>query len=121
MIIFACDTCAREKRPQERWILGFAAQSIGITATRREVSIASAWDNNRALDWLAVHFCSDACRSKYMEEIFRHSPKTLTGERTAVTRRLKQFVSGGSVETLISEKKKPTVGKAVRGGRQKRA
>ena len=92
-----------------------------MTAARREVTIADHWDDPSAREWLAVHFCSDKCRSKYMEEIFRHSPKTLTGERTAVTRRLKQFVSGGSVETLISEKKKPTVGKAVRGGRQKRA
>src|SRR5437588_10250657 len=114
MIIFACDTCAREKRPQERWILGFAEQNIGITASRREVTIASAWDNNRALDWLAVHFCSDKCRSKYMEEIFRHSPKTRSGAKTIVTRRVKQLVPGGSVETLISEKTKPTVAKAKR-------
>ncbi len=116
MIIFQCDTCGAQKKTNETWILGFAAQNIGLTAARRELTIASAWDDTGALDWLAVHFCSDECRAEYMEKIFHGAPNTLTGEKTAVIRRTKKMVPGGSVETLISEKAKPTIDKRAHSG-----
>src|SRR6266581_7136490 len=50
MIQFVCDSCGRVKEPSETWIVGTAAEAVGVTAARREVTIQSAWD--RAI---AVH------------------------------------------------------------------
>ncbi len=70
MIEYVCDYCARVKRSRDEWILGFAAESVGVTAARREVAIASSWDESRAREWLAVHFCSESCRDGYMARLF---------------------------------------------------
>jgi hypothetical protein len=72
MLRFECDTCHRLKGADEPWILGFAAESVGAVSIRREINIASSWDTARALDALAVHFCSDSCRVVYMESVFGH-------------------------------------------------
>src|SRR5437588_13097865 len=121
MIIFACDTCDRKKKPKDNWILGFAAQNIGITLARREVSISSEWDNNSALDWLAVHFCSDECRAKYMAKLFQRTPKTLGGDETSVIRRDKKVFAGGSVETMVSQKRGPALLKTARPRKHRKA
>jgi hypothetical protein len=70
MVRFECDNCHSLKEPGEAWILGFAAENIGAVSARRELSIAPAWDDDRAVEWLAVHFCSDECRVQYTEKLF---------------------------------------------------
>ena len=42
MIQFACDSCGKVKKPTSIWILGRAAEAVGITVVRREVDILSA-------------------------------------------------------------------------------
>src|SRR5512147_2247365 len=79
MVRFECDSCHRLKEAGDIWILGFAAEAIGVTAARREISIVSAWDNGRAVDELAVHFCSDECRRAYVEQLFGDQPPTAEG------------------------------------------
>jgi len=56
MVRYECDFCHRLKAPDETWILGFALENIGVTAARREIVIASAWDPKRAVEPLAVLF-----------------------------------------------------------------
>jgi hypothetical protein len=109
MVRFECDTCGRIKDADERWILGFAAQNIGVTSARREVEIAKTWTQARAVEPLAVHFCSDECRADYMRALFDGSPETQTGDATTTKRRIKRFVPGGVVDTVVTEKRKPTV------------
>src|SRR3954465_5313851 len=70
MVRFQCESCGRMKGDGETWILGFAAENIGVTSARREISIASSWDRPRAVETLAVHFCSDECRATYMSALF---------------------------------------------------
>jgi hypothetical protein len=70
VIEFVCDSCGRVKDPDEIWILGLAAEAVGITAARREVSIISVWDRERAVHPLAVHFCSEECKEKYIRKLF---------------------------------------------------
>ena len=74
MIRFECDSCHRPKGPNEIWILGFAVENIGLVATRREITIASQWDDARAVGPLAVHFCSDACRKSYTARLLGEEP-----------------------------------------------
>ena len=104
MVRFQCESCGRLKGDGEVWMLGFAAQNIGVTSARREISIASSWDRSRAVEALAVHFCSDECRSTYMTALFGDSPETLNGASTSTRRRFKRVVPGAVVDTVVSEK-----------------
>ena len=70
MIQFVCDSCAAIKQPAEVWIVGLAAESVGATSARREVTIQSAWDRATAVHTLAVHFCSIQCKDNYMARLF---------------------------------------------------
>jgi hypothetical protein len=107
MILFQCDGCGRLKDDGESWILGFAAENIGVTSARREISIASSWDRPRAVEPLAVHFCSDKCRTSYTNALFGDPRQTLGTAK----RRIKRVVPGGVVETVVADKARP---KAVR-------
>ncbi len=74
MLKFACDWCERLKGPDETWILGFAAENRGVTASRREVTILNEWDRERAVHPFAVHFCSVEHKDKYMAALFDTVP-----------------------------------------------
>src|SRR5881396_2929540 len=79
MIQFVCDSCRRVKEASETWIVGRAAEAVGVTAARREVTIQSAWDRATALHPFAVHFCSLKCKDSYMAELF--APDSAAKER----------------------------------------
>ena len=70
MIQYACDTCSAVKGPEEVWIVGLAAEAVGITSARREINIQSAWNRTTAVHPLAVHFCSTQCKDEYMARLF---------------------------------------------------
>ena len=93
MVRFVCDTCSAVKEADETWILGLAAESVGVRAARREVTIVSGWDRERAVDPLAVHFCSLQCKTNYMERFF--------GDHTADEEIL---VQRGVPETVIARR-----------------
>ena len=109
MIRFQCDGCGRIKEEGEVWILGFAAENIGVTSARREISIASSWDRPRAVETLAVHFCSDECRATYMTALFGDSAQVQDGSVAVTRRRVKRVVPGAVVDTVVSEKTQPTI------------
>jgi hypothetical protein len=70
MIQYACDWCGRTKKEGATWILGRAAEVVGVTAVHREIRILSAWDEFGAADRLAVHFCCEKCKDKYVAQLF---------------------------------------------------
>ena len=107
MVRFQCDTCERLKEENENWILGFAAENIGVTSARREISIADAWERSGAVEHLAVHFCSDDCRAKYVQTLFSGSPETLQGDATVPRRIIQRVIPGAVVETMVSETTRP--------------
>ena len=114
MVRFQCDSCGKLREGNEAWILGLAAENIGITSARREISIVSAWERATAVDSLAVHFCSDKCRAYYMSELFGESPETLQGDTTVTRRRVKRVIPGAVVETVVAEKTHPTIVRRTR-------
>lgn len=109
MVRFQCDSCGKLKEGAETWILGLAAENIGVTSARRELSIASAWDNRLAVDPLAVHLCSEECRADYASALFGDSPDTIGGDATMTIRRIKRVTPGAIVDTVVSEKTEPTI------------
>ena len=70
MIQFICDSCGKMKSPNQLWLLGLAAEAVAATAARREVTILANWDRERAVHPLAVHFCSPACKDRYLASLF---------------------------------------------------
>ena len=72
MIAFICDTCGKLKKPEQEWILGMAAESVGAVSARREVNILSSWAETQAVHPLAVHFCSERCKERYMNKLFHY-------------------------------------------------
>ena len=70
MIQFVCDTCSKVKKKDERWMLGLAAEQVGTVSARRELNILSAWTQAESVHPLAVHFCSEKCKDKYMADLF---------------------------------------------------
>jgi len=70
MIQYVCETCSAVKGPQELWLLGLAAETVGVTSARREITIQSDWDRTTAVHPLAVHFCSTECKDEYMARLF---------------------------------------------------
>jgi hypothetical protein len=70
MIQYVCDTCSVVKGPEEFWIVGLAAETVGAVSARREINIESAWNLTTALHPLAVHFCSVQCKDDYMARLF---------------------------------------------------
>lgn len=109
MVRFECDGCGVLRNTGDPWIMGFAAENIGVTAARREVTIADHWDDRAAREWLAVHFCSDECRAEYMGKIFGEAPTTQSGLRTSTTKRIQRVVPGAVVETVVAQTDKPVV------------
>lgn len=71
MIKFVCDACGKTRRTGQEWILGLAAESVGVQSARREVNILSDWVEPQAVHPLAVHFCSERCKEKYMHKLFQ--------------------------------------------------
>ena len=70
MIQYVCDTCSAVKAAGEVWLVGLAADAVGVTLARREVTIQSDWDRTTAIHPLAVHFCSMECKDQYMTRLF---------------------------------------------------
>ena len=104
MLRYECDYCHRLKEKDEAWILGFAAENIGVTAARREVTILPVWNEAQSVNYLAVHFCCEPCRQNYMGNIFREEPAEAgIVEETAVVprRRIVREYPGAAVEPRV--------------------
>ena len=48
MIRFVCESCGDVKRENDVWLLGLAAESLGITAARREINVLPVCDRANA-------------------------------------------------------------------------
>ncbi len=108
MLRYECDFCHRLKGKDETWILGFAAENIGVTAARREIAILPQWDEARAVDYLAVHFCCEQCRQNYVANLFGEEPRAAEVlEEVAVVprKRIVRQYPGARVETEVVRRK----------------
>jgi hypothetical protein len=113
MVRFECDTCATLKEPGEEWILGRAAENIGVTAARREIAFSSAWNEKFAVEPFAVHFCSEECRAEYMRRLFGDVAPATATQRKVTRKKIARVLPEAVVETVIEEKK-PVVRKRTR-------
>lgn len=82
-----------------------AAEAVGVTVARREVTIQSAWDEATAMHPLAVHFCSVKCNDNYMAELF--APDS-AAEESVIERTAETVVErrGPTVQRVVTNVKK---------------
>src|SRR6266487_544731 len=120
MVLFGCDWCQTVKQQDELWILGLAAESVGVTAARREITILSAWDDARACHPLAVHFCSVEHKDNYMAALFETEPAdTVIETKTRVTPSRtaeRKYMRTASAGVITTTKKKTVAKKRRRAG-----
>jgi hypothetical protein len=88
MIHFECDSCRRVKALNEIWLLGLAAETVGVVAARREVTILPVWERDQAVHRLAVHFCSEECKDRYVAKLFGQENSKTEGAKKGVRKRL---------------------------------
>ena len=123
MLRYECDFCHRLKAKDEGWILGFAAENIGVTAARREITILPRWDEARAVDYLAVHFCCEQCRQNYVANLFGEEPgaaEVLEEVVVVPRKRIVREYPSARVETRVV-RRKATGGKTKTRRRRKAA
>jgi len=88
VLTFSCDWCGRCREEGERWMLGFAAERVGASGVQREFSETTAWSEKAAEHPLAVHFCSEAHKMRYMTALFSPRRQRAVAEATMGKRRL---------------------------------
>lgn len=117
MIQYVCDSCGAVKEPQDVWLLGVAAEAVGTRAARREVSILPVWDRERAVQPLAVHFCSLQCKDNYIAALFSGEE---TREATMVVERTIP-VETVIEKTVTVERRRPRMKKVITKAKSRRA
>jgi len=63
---FFCKTCGKRKGDAEGWLLGFEGSGKPGGVMKYTFNLSDKWDEQRASERNALHFCSAECRSKYM-------------------------------------------------------
>ena len=72
MIEISCDSCGKVKPVAEstananEWVLGYDLEVQSTNALQRSMRFLERWDNRRVLELGAIHFCSVACKDKYI-------------------------------------------------------
>jgi hypothetical protein len=106
MLQFVCDFCGAIKLNSETWVVALAAEAVGTSAARREVTIQSDWDRATAVHPLAVHFCSIHCKDDYMAQLF--APAAPTKEFHVGPAEVVIEQSGPAVERVVVKAKNPS-------------
>jgi hypothetical protein len=124
MLRYECDNCHNLKGNEDIWILGFAAENIGLKAARREITFLSDWDEEKAVDWLAVHFCSERCKQDYTSRLFGDAPAAGVLAETIVApvkKRTLRVIPGRKISTVVRSKKSAPASKRKASRRNKSA
>jgi hypothetical protein len=63
---YLCSFCGRMKGHAENWLLGFEGSKEKSIVMKYTVTLLGKWDEERAGEPNAIHFCSTACQSRYV-------------------------------------------------------
>jgi hypothetical protein len=72
MVEISCDSCGKVKPVVQpgngtgEWVLGYDFEVESPNALQRSMRFLDHWDNRRILELGAIHFCSAACKEKYI-------------------------------------------------------
>ncbi len=63
---FLCSFCGKPKGDAKDWLLGFEGSKEKSVVMKYTITLLRKWDEKRAREPNAVHFCSTACQNKYV-------------------------------------------------------
>jgi hypothetical protein len=73
MVEIKCDNCdsvlqpnIEIRKPAEEWILGWDLLSESPNAVQHSIRFLDHWDDRRASEFGAIHFCCLDCRDEYV-------------------------------------------------------
>ena len=68
MVTITCDACGVQRTSEnlEHWLLGFDIPAASAPM-KRNIKFLERWEERRALDPGAVHFCCEGCKKTYVE------------------------------------------------------
>ncbi len=67
MLEFVCKVCGKRESLPYNWTLGFENEGNEGTS-HRTITLLGKWDDQRAGERNAVHFCSESCKGKYVSK-----------------------------------------------------
>jgi hypothetical protein len=63
---FLCSFCGKRKGDAKDWLLGFEGSKEKSVVMKYTITLLGIWDEERASQPNAVHFCSTACQNNYL-------------------------------------------------------
>jgi hypothetical protein len=63
---FVCRVCGKWKGDEQDWLLGFEGSGGPGKVMKYTITLLGKWDEQRASEANALHFCSAACQNKYV-------------------------------------------------------
>ncbi len=63
---FLCSFCGKRKGDANDWLLGFEGSKQKSLVMKYTITLLGKWDEQRACEPNAVHFCSTACQERYL-------------------------------------------------------
>ena len=63
---YFCKYCGKRKGDDLDWLLGFEGSGRPGKVMKYAFNLLGKWDEQRASEANAVHFCSAACQDKYL-------------------------------------------------------
>lgn len=65
---FICKFCGKHKAETDQWLVGVEGTKQGRRVMKYNIFLLNRWDDQRALEANAVHFCSSTCQEKYLSK-----------------------------------------------------
>ncbi|HXZ79619.1 MAG TPA: hypothetical protein VEG30_06795 [Terriglobales bacterium] len=65
---FICRYCGKRKGEGEEWLLALEGTGKPGKVMKYAITLLGKWDEQRAGERNAVHFCSASCQNKYLRE-----------------------------------------------------
>ena len=65
---FVCKYCGKPKGDANDWLLAFEGTREKPIVMKYTISLLGKWDEKRANEANALHFCSTACQYRYLWE-----------------------------------------------------
>ena len=63
---FLCSFCGKRRGDAKDWLLGFEGTKEKSVVMKYTITLLGKWDEERASEPNAVHFCSTACQNNYV-------------------------------------------------------
>jgi hypothetical protein len=65
---FVCSFCGKQKGDAKDWLLALEGTQVKSVVMKYAITLLGTWDEARANQPNALHFCSAACQSRYLSK-----------------------------------------------------